>query len=287
MSKSHNKKRNTGIIFEQLIQFVSDAVIEKRLADARKGVKILRTHFKPGTELYREFRLFNALIKTRVDHNGLAIRILNEAREATKIINQIKLRSQKSRLIKDINHHLNEPEFYNKRIAEYKNYATIQTLMNDWRRHDHTNLSRIVKFEDGVCKWLLGENDVKDSQPIVETGHHDALTLKLFFQKFNKKYVNVLNDDQVEILNAYVFSSNSTQRGHLIEHLRSIQENTLVNLAEYIRTCENNILVEKHEDVVNKIYKFDPTDICDQTISKALMLASLRDEILGDGDEKS
>ena len=287
MSKSHNKKRNTGIIFEQLVQFVADAVIEKRFTDAKKAVEILRTHFKPDTELYREFRLFNALIKTRVDHDGLAVRILNEAREATRAINRVKLRSQKSRLIKDINHRLNEPTFYNKRIAEYKNYATIQTLMNDWRRQTATNLDRITEFENGVCKWLLQENIVENSLPVIEADQHDALTLKIFFEKFNKKYIDVLNNNQVKILNAYVFSSNDDQKGQLIEQLRLLQENILVSLDEYIQYCENDILLEKHKGIINKISKFDPTDICDQTISRALMLANLHNEISGDNNEKS
>ena len=286
MSKSHNKKRNTGIIFEQLVLFVADAVIEKRFSDAKKAVKILHTHFKPESELYREFRLFNALIKTRVNHPGLATRILNEAREATRTISQVKLRAQKSRLIKDINHRLNEHNFYNKRIVEYKNYATIQTLMNDWRRKDCPDLRRITEFEDGVCKWLLQEDSLKSPQPLIEADQHDALTLKLFFEKFNKKYVDILNNDQIEILNAYVFSSNN-DHDQLVERLKILQENVLIGLSEYIQSCENDVLLEKREIVTNKILEFNPTNICDQTISRALMLSSLYDEILGDGDEKS
>ena len=286
MSKAHNKKRNVGIIFEQLVQFIADALVEKRYADAKRCRDIIGFHFKPGTELYREFRLFNALVKTRVGHDGLATRILNEAREATKKINQVKLRSQKSSLIKDINHQLNESNFYNRRVDDYKNYATIQTLMNDWRRKNPPDIGRIAEFEDGVCKWLLQENKVKNSGVIDHDKSSDPLAFKIFFQKFNEKYGNILNDKQVKILNAYAFGR-PDKNNNLTGHLKSLQEDVLIDLKEYMQACENGILLEKYEGVVNRISKFDPSDISDHTISRALMLASLHNEILGDGDEEA
>ena len=286
MSKAHNKKRNVGIIFEQLVQFIADALVEKRYADAKKCREIIGLHFKQGTELYREFRLFNALVKTRVGHDALATRILNEAREATKKISQTKLRSQKSALIKDINHGLNENNFYNRRVDDYKNYATIQTLMNDWRQKNPPDIGRIAEFEDGVCKWLLQEGKDKNSDAVNYSKNADPLTFKIFFQKFNEKYGNTLNDKQIKILNAYAFDS-VEKSDNLTSQLKGLQEDVLHDLNEYVDTCENEILLEKYEGVMNNISKFDPTDISDITISRALMLACLHDEILGDGDEKA
>ena len=120
MSKTHNRKRNVGIIFEQLVQYTANAVMYKRFDAAKKSMGIIRKHFMNGSELYREFRLFNALVKTKVDHSGLATRILKEAKDATIKIDQARLRTQKSLLIKDINHQLNETGFYNRRISDYK-----------------------------------------------------------------------------------------------------------------------------------------------------------------------
>jgi len=286
MSKVHNKKRNVGIIFEQLVQFIADAVVKKRFADARKCRDIIRTHFKSGTELYREFRLFNALVKTRVEHSGLATRILSEARDATKKINQVKLRSQKSSLIKDINHKLNERNFYNRRVTDYTSYATIQTLMNDWRHNNSVDIGRVAKFEDGVCQWLLQEGNTENSDIIAYNESCDPLTFRIFFQKFNEKYVDSLNDRQIKILNAYAFDSTNGGE-NLAAQLKLLQEDIVDDLNQYIQSCENSILTEKYERVMNKILEFDPTNICDQSISKALMLANLHCEILGDDDEKS
>ena len=286
MSKSHNKKRNTGIIFEQLVQYVADATVDKRLKDAKKGVEIIRQHFKPGSELYREFRLFNALVKTRVKHSGLATRILGEARGAIKKINRVKLRMQKSLLIKDINHTLDENGFYYRRVDDYKNYATIQTLMNDWRKDTDGDIGRIAKFENQVCEWLLRENDISD---LIQEGnniHGDPLAFKLFLQKFNIKYEKGMNKGQIDILNDYVFSSNTVDESiQLTKRLDKLKKNVIENLEGYRYDCKNEVLQEKFESVIEKILKFDSGNISDESISQALMLENLRQEILGESNE--
>ena len=77
MSRPHNKKRNVGIIYEQLINYTSQSLVEGRKKDADNAMSIIRRNFKKGTELYKEFRLFNALVKTSVPSAALATRILS------------------------------------------------------------------------------------------------------------------------------------------------------------------------------------------------------------------
>ena len=104
MSKSHNKKRNIGLIYEQLVSYVSQALVEGKKSDADNALKIIGRNFKKGSELYREFRLFNALVKTYVKSDALATRILSEAKAAAQDHDAKKLRAEKSQLIKEINH---------------------------------------------------------------------------------------------------------------------------------------------------------------------------------------
>ena len=60
----HNKKRNVGLIYELLIRRLSRAVVEQDNSKIRTVKQIINTRFKPGTELYKEFRLFNAITST-------------------------------------------------------------------------------------------------------------------------------------------------------------------------------------------------------------------------------
>ena len=110
---------------------MAKSLVEGNNEKYRTVSSIMKRHFRPGTELYREFRLFNALAKMCVDKDAIALRILAEAKAAAIDFNAHKLRTEKSTLIKEINHKLNDPEFYQQRIENYRSYATIQTLLND------------------------------------------------------------------------------------------------------------------------------------------------------------
>ena len=84
MAKSHNKKRNVGIIYELLLRSVSDALIEGKTKKAQNTLDIIQKRFDKSTELYKEFRLFNALAKSTVSNSAIAAAILNEAKSAAR-----------------------------------------------------------------------------------------------------------------------------------------------------------------------------------------------------------
>ena len=73
----HNKKRNVGLLYEQLIRHASNCFVEKNKQKAEKTLAILCKNFNKNSELYREFRLFNALINTQVDNKDLALSLIH------------------------------------------------------------------------------------------------------------------------------------------------------------------------------------------------------------------
>ena len=58
MKVKHNKKRNVGVLFAQLSEYISSALVEGREQDSHVALSILKNHFVKGTELHKEFRLF-------------------------------------------------------------------------------------------------------------------------------------------------------------------------------------------------------------------------------------
>ena len=64
--RSHNKKRNVGIIYEQLVLKLSEALIENNDTEFRKIKKILKRNYSKESELYKEFRLLNSLAVTNI-----------------------------------------------------------------------------------------------------------------------------------------------------------------------------------------------------------------------------
>ena len=135
-------------------------------------------NFIPGSQLYREFRLFNALVKTSVDSEVLAGRILSEAKKAAIDFNSNELRKEHAGLIKDINHKLDDKNFYGQRVKDYRSYATIQTLLNDWRDDASSNIGRVANYENKVCKWLLEEKPIDDIS-VNKNDDVDALTVRI------------------------------------------------------------------------------------------------------------
>ena len=95
MKVKHNKKRNVGLIFAQLSQYISEALVEGKVKKAKKAIDIMQKHFIPGSELFREFRLFRAMMVTEVPSPALASSIITEAKQAAKKLDAKLLTQQK------------------------------------------------------------------------------------------------------------------------------------------------------------------------------------------------
>jgi len=276
MAKIHNKKRNVGLIYEFMVRYMSKSLIDGDDIKFKETKKIFKKHFKPGTELYREFRLFNSLIKTTVGTKFTAQSILSEAKIAARDYNYDKLNREKSVLIKNINHNLSDTGFYNFNIPEYKMYATIQTLLNDWRNTGALNLGRIAKYENSIMEWLVSEKSAINLAECVDDNSNN-LVLRLMLEKINKKYNLKLSTLQKDILREYVFTNN-------IDNLKQTLNEIKINADQNINKLKNEFndnkyLIEKIEKVSNILNEQNLKDINDETIIKCFKLIELNDVV--------
>ena len=193
----HNKKRNVGLIHEQLVRHASEKIVDGYKKQAKTAVKILNKHFGGQSALQKEFRLFNALVHTRVPTRDLARQIICESKHACRDHDSTKLRREKSLLIRDINHQVDESDFYKRKVSEYKIFATVQALLNEWRGADRLGPDEIVKYEKVLENWLV--RDVVPEQ-LNKIEIANPLALKIMLEKFNKKYLSSLNDQQARLL---------------------------------------------------------------------------------------
>ena len=285
MSKSHNKKRNVGIIYEQLLRTMAQALIDNDQKKYNNALSIIRNNFSKNSQLYKEFRLFNALVKTTVDSESLATRILNEAHKAALDFDKQQLRREKAQLIKEINHTFEDTSFYNQRIDEYRSYATIQTLLNDWRQGRDADLARIASYENKVCSWLMKEK-VSDLpiQSLQDEGVSN-LSVKIMREKFNKKYGNNLNTSQQELIKEYVFSKSNGQTEKFKAYLKELKSSLYAELCVYSDGCSNQVLNEKMDRVKSVIQEINTNEINDEAVSKFLVISQLKSELLEGDDE--
>lgn len=131
--KSHNKKRNVGIIYEQLVLKISKALVENDKKTFYDTKKLLKKHFAKDTELYKEYRILNSLAVTKINDPTIIPAILEEVKKASWRINKRKLEHQKSKLIRSINETFGK-SFYSTRVNNYRDLATVNILLSEYKK---------------------------------------------------------------------------------------------------------------------------------------------------------
>lgn len=279
----HSKKRNVGLLYEFLVRHVSECLVEGRDRDARAAMKLIRRHIlRKDTELHREFRLFHALANTTVESEHLASLILAEARQAAKRYDADKLDHEKSLLIRGINHTFNDSGFYDKRLDEYRIYATIQVLLNEWRLDMPTDIGQLALYEQDVIRWLTtpkSKNVLEESKPEV-----DDLLVNLMVKRVSKKYDGLLNQEQAELLKQYVYMEKSGDGAPLRKLVEDLRSSTLVLIDQYLNEKKDEPYLAQHLQEVKALIGRDVTQLDDATLSQFLRIAKLKAEILSKGE---
>tara|TARA_Y100000593_G_scaffold88815_1_gene171803 strand:+ start:419 stop:1264 length:846 start_codon:yes stop_codon:yes gene_type:complete len=274
--KSHNKKRNVGILYELLLNTAARGLVESNRSLTQKSQKLIKRFFNSETELYKEHRLFKALVEPYIEDGALATKILGEAKRAARTHNKDRLTREKSKLIREINHSFGK-DFYNQRVDNYVDYATVQTLLNDWRAYEDAPIDRVVLYESKVHSILIRQKeDLNLSEE--QDKEVDNLVIKVMAEKFNNKYSNQLSDLQQLLIKEYVFNEN-TEGKAFKSVLNRIKETVLRDLTEYSMLCDNEIVASKIAEVKGDIRSLNTNTLNDQTMERFLTLCSLSEEL--------
>lgn len=275
MAKMHNKKRNVGIIYEQIINFICQKTMENNSDESEKAINIIKKHFDKNTQLYKEYKLFKALVTTHNMSDHLATSIINEAKKACNhMFNSDILEKQKSSLIKDLNYTFGKGVIFEQKVKDYRIYATIQTLLNEWR-NELKNFDKVTEYEILLHESLVKNYEVDDQQQIPKI---DNLTRKIMKEIFTKKYNAQLNKTQRDLISIFI----KDDENQLSEMYQEIKKSSKKLLENYIQNCNNNILIEKYSRVNNQINKASVNDMSKETLQKFLTIAKLKEELLGE-----
>ena len=280
MSKLHNKKRNVGLLYEFLIATISNALIEGDKNRSEIALDILKTHFRKGTELYKEFRLVNSLVKTNVSSSNIAYSILSEVKSVLRTRNSKKLDDEKSILIAKINKQLGQNVFES-HVNDYKIYATIHSLFSEWSS-TNKDLHLIAEYEQKLLNWLTEQKLIVESKPInQDSDGMSKLISKIMVQKLNEKYDSSLSLRQKSILKEYVFSIENESNVSNLRNMLSELKSDIINL------IDKNIhgfstsqfiyekLISAREKILNENLN---VEINDDTISRFMVYVKLNDE---------
>lgn len=244
----HSKFKNTGILFELLVRQITLEVLNGDTTE--KAKKIVSEFFSPKTELNKELRLYELLIKEKYSSESRAEKFIDTVNEAHNRIDQKQLQREKYNLIKKINESFNMDEFLSSPISNYRVLASIYKIFESKRMKDYDVKdvfnSKITLIESITSKPSTLSSKKGNPNQIVESYKKQdkdlrLLTYKILVETFNKKYSN-LDENQKNLLREYINNLSNTTG------FKSYVEKEIPSIVSELKTLSKGI-----KDKVTKI----------------------------------
>ena len=259
MKIKHSKYKNTGILFELLVRQIT--------ADTLKGgdspaIDILKEHFVK-TSLGREYKLYESILKSKVLNEGRANMVISTILESSSEFNRTSLRKQKYNLINEIKKHYSLDVFFGAKIKNYKELASLYTLIEGYNSKEISNSQQIIDNKvtllEHLTKQEVNTKEVKeDVLKEFQTYDKDLriLTYKVLLEKFNSKYDN-LSNEQKQILKEFINSVNSTPGLREFYNTKVLELKTILN--EEAKTIKDKATQIKITEVTKYLTELDKT----------------------------
>jgi hypothetical protein len=256
----HSKFKNTGILFELLVRQITLEVLNGDTTE--KAKHIVREFFSPKTELNKEHRLYELLLKEKYNSESRAEKFIDTINEAHNRINQSKLQREKYNLIKKINESFDMDDFLSSPITNYKVLASIYKIfeaknMGDYDVKDVFN-SKITLIENITSKQSVIVEKSDDAKKLVESYKKQdkdlrLLTYKILVETFNKKYSN-LDENQKELLKQFINNITNTTK------FKEYVEKEIPSIVKELKVLHKSI-----DDKVTKIKLAETVSVLNKT----------------------
>jgi hypothetical protein len=257
----HLKIKNTGILFEVLTRQLTVDIINGK--EKSKAQELIEKNFKNNTELGKEHRLYQALVKHRLENSEKALTFIDEVIHLHKKLNKSELKNAKYNLIKEIKESYNIDSLFKTKLDNYKIYASIFKLLQA-KSDDVEYLPQdVVSAKYTIVEHITGK-DIKDAVLNPEEEKFKAmiseyekqneglrlLTYKIMVERFNEKY-SVLNENQKSLLKEYInnVSNTNSLKSYVSEQIPKIVK----ELTELSKTIDDKVIRIKINEVLNQM----------------------------------
>jgi hypothetical protein len=214
MQVKHSKYKNSGILFELLVRQITSDTLDGNESPAKD---ILKKYFVK-TELGREYKLYETLLKKTSLTETKANIVINTLVESSKTLNRGALKRQKYNLISEIQKHYDLNKFFNHKLPNYKAYAAFYTLLEVANSTNLINPEQTINNKVTILEHLtaadIAPNKVRDEvMEEFEKSDKDVrlLAYRSLLENFNTKYDD-LNSNQKIILKEFITSIDNTTR---------------------------------------------------------------------------
>jgi hypothetical protein len=244
---SHNKKRNSGLVYEFLVRNLSRAMIDKDVQTYQRTLGLIRKYYSPGCPMTEERELFDVVRNTRGVSENAARRILGEIQRAALALDSKKINIKKSNLIKEINHGLGQSFWDQNRVPEYRLLATVQMII-DAARSDKklTESIQNIQLEEALVGYMV--SDERKLQPPVQSDNVDQLVMALTAKRFQEKYSRALGVPQKSLLEKFIRYQVTGDDGELVRYMDAERDRIDASLraaTSLKEICDDQIMRDK------------------------------------------
>lgn len=281
----HSKYKNTGILFELLVQQVTSDILKGKLDSSAKD--ILCKYFHENTNIGKELKLYQFILNEKIKTTDYATRLIETILDTRKKISTTLLNKEKYSLVKEIKDSYDLEEFFKGNVSDYKALASVYKLFeNSVSTELCFDAKEIFQAKNYLIEQLINKNesskaDIQKTDGIFESykkqGYDEKiLTYKILVDSFNKKYSN-LSDDQKTLLREYVNSSNTTS---LKEYIEKELPNIVKTLKSFDSKLDNAVIKIKLNEVVSQLNNIKiGLTVKDNQVTTILMAYELINEL--------
>lgn len=268
----HSKYKNTGILFELLTRQVTVDTLENVKENVALG--IIRNFFNKKTELYKEYKLYEVLLKTKLQKESRAESLLNQVISARKKINEEILLQEKYNLVREIKKNYDVKEFLSTPINNYKIFGSIYSLFEANMINEVADIEQMQQCENMVLDFILKRNDdIPQPSKIEETYREQdeeirLLAYKLMIEKFNKKYKG-LSSKQKKLLREYI--NNLSNTNNLREYVNSEVDTLSEALKSHLPKIDSKVTKIKMNECISLLNDVKSGKIVKEHQLKSLM----------------
>lgn len=199
----HNRKRNSGLVYEFLVRQLGTALVEKDRGEYDRTLGIIRKYYGEGTVLDGERELFEVVRSTRGVTEQVARQVLAEVQKHARAMDAKKIDIKKSNLIKEVNYSFGQDFFSRHRVPEYRLLASIQMVIDACRGPAQLSESVAkIQLEEGLVKYMTSKKS--ELMTVGDKSQVDALVMRMVAKRFEEKYSRTLAPSQKRLLERYV-----------------------------------------------------------------------------------
>jgi len=265
----HSKYKNTGILFEMLVQKLTSETLSSNKSIT---VDIIKKYFGKNTELSKELHLYNSLLKEQFKTEARAFDYIRTIKLAHGKLNQSVLKRQRYNLVKEIS---DKFVFENMSKIHINNYKVLASINMIFEHEETDNPKQIMECKHVIIdNGLLTERISKQKDPVLEKFESQPkdvrlLTYKLLVDKFNNKYSG-LTESQKQLLNKYITNVNDTTvLREYVQKIIPVIKKQLLEQSKLINDKVVKIKVEKLSEMLCNVENL-------KTIKESHILSLLR-----------